>query len=92
MSAALASPHCLASGSNEPPSASVADVSTTVLRPNSLFASSPPTCSGATRRVGGLALIIAGPVHPHHMCPVRDGGVEGAEYPLGGVAHLADRR
>jgi hypothetical protein len=47
------SPHWRASGWNEPPRDSVADVSTTRRRPNSLSASSPPTSSGAIRSVSG---------------------------------------
>src|SRR5258706_9472659 len=45
-------PHCLASGSNEPPRASVAEVRTAVLRPNSRLARNPPTPSGPTPTVG----------------------------------------
>ena len=52
---AAGSPHCRASASNDPPSTRVAEVITTVERPNSRLASRPATDSGATcrARVGG---------------------------------------
>ena len=43
----------MASGPNEPPRASVAEVSVTVRWANSRFRSTRPTSSGATRSVGG---------------------------------------
>ena len=43
----------MASGANEPPRASVAEVSATVRAPNSRERSTRPTSSGATRSVGG---------------------------------------
>ena len=46
-------PHWTASGPNEPPSASVAEVSATVRWANSRFRRTRPTSSGATRSAGG---------------------------------------
>ncbi len=53
------SPHCAASASNVPPSASVAEVSTTVRSPKSLSRSMPLTLSGATRSAGGRRSVPA---------------------------------
>ena len=49
-------PHCRASGVNDPPRVSVADVSTTVLSANRCSASTSPTSSGATCSDAGRAL------------------------------------
>ena len=66
-----------------PPSVSVADVSTTVLRPNSRSRSSPPTASGAARSTpaaGGVGALLG---EPDDVVPSRGvrlvEGVEQAE-------------
>ena len=83
-------PHCRASGSNDPPSASVAEVSTTVWRRNRRSASSPPTSSGATRSVGGRRVIRSAGRSIHTTSrPGRDVGAERAQDPVG---RLAQRR
>ena len=49
-------PHCLASGVNDPPRVSVAEVSTTVFSANRCSASTSPTSSGATCSDAGRVL------------------------------------
>ena len=83
-------PHCRASGSKDPPSASVAEVSTTVWRRNRRSASSAPTSSGAIRSVGGRRDRRRRAVHPHHVGPGRDVRAERGQHPAGRRAHLLE--
>jgi hypothetical protein len=57
--ASASRPHCRASGVNDPPRVSVADVRTTVRSANRCSASTSPTSSGATCRDGGRAVVSA---------------------------------
>ena len=66
------SPHCRASASKLPPSASVAEVSITVERPNSRSRSSPPTHSGAARST--LCRAPSGPCSASHTTSRRLAG------------------
>ena len=76
------SPTCRAIGSNDPPSSSVALVSTTARSPKSASRSRPLTASGATLQHGTASLVLLRPAHVVRRV---------AGQPLGRLVHAVDR-
>ena len=83
-------PHWMASGANEPPRASVAEVSATVRAPNSRDRSTRPTSSGATRSVGGRR-VSSGAGQPDHLAALGDLLAERVQDPACGALQLIQR-